>query len=122
MAEEKRSSFSCAQIPVLTLLGRQNRLPAVDNLEMLKSSILQYGLCVPLLVSRSMQILSGTEMFLAACAVGFSTVPVLIAPELPLRMRRQIKALHEEQLVCAEWDTIAAALDDTRTADNGRQV
>jgi len=103
--------FQCALVPVTFLLGRQNYLPAVENLDMLKANVLQYGIRVPLLVSRSYRVTCGAEILLAACAVGIARVPVLISPDLPPSLRRQIKSLHYDLLISPEWDAIGASLD-----------
>ena len=105
--------FQCALVPVAFLLGRQNYLPAVENLDMLKANVLQYGIRVPLLVSRSYRVTCGAEILLAACAVGIARVPVLISPDLPLPLRKKIKNLHYDLLTSAEWDAIGASLDDS---------
>lgn len=105
--------FQCALVPVAFLLGRQNYLPAVENLDQLKANVLQYGFRVPLLVSRSFRVISGTEILLAACAVGIARVPVLISPDIPLPLRKKIRNLHYDLLTSTEWDAIGASLDDS---------
>lgn len=105
--------FQCALVPVTFLLGRQNYLPAMENLDMLKANVRQYGIRIPLLVSRSFRILSGTEILLAACAVGIARVPVLISPDLPIPLRKKIRNLHYDLLTSTEWDAIGASLDDS---------
>lgn len=105
--------FQCALVSVAFLLGRQNYLPAVENLDQLKANVLQYGFRVPLLVSRSFRVISGTEILLAACAVGIVRVPVLISPDLPIPLRKKLKNLHYDLLTSTEWDAIGASLDDS---------
>ena len=105
--------FQCALVPVAFLLGRQNYLPAVENLDQLKANVLQYGFRVPLLASRSFRVISGTEILLAACAVGIARVPVLISPDLPIPLRKKIRSLHYDLLTSTEWDAIGASLDDS---------
>ena len=103
--------FQCASVPAAVLIGRQNYLPPVENFNMLKANVLQYGIRVPLLVSRSMRIIAGTELFLAAFAVGIRSVPVLISPDLSPFLKSELKRLHMELLTCSEWDAIGASLD-----------
>lgn len=110
MSKPVAEVFQCASVPAAVLIGRQNYLPPVENFNMLKANVLQYGIRVPLLVSRSMRIISGTELFLAAFAVGIRSVPVLISPDLSPFLKKELKRLHYDLLTCSEWDTIGASL------------
>ena len=99
------------QVPVMELLGAQARLRAVDNLERMKANIAEYGFLAPVMLGRDRQIAAGCEQFLAACALGWDTVPCVLEAQLDEDERAYCRALLEEATRIAAWDDLAEDLD-----------
>lgn len=101
------------EIPIRDLLVKQFYMPEVKCFDLLMASISEYGMCVPILVSRSLRIVSGTPHVLAALALGWTKVPVVFCRSVSPEQVRLIQALHKEQLISCEWDAVTEKFDQS---------
>lgn len=92
------------------LLGKQECLAAVENLQMLRSNICEYGFLQPVILDDKGRIVAGCEQFLAAVSIGWVDVPCVWKKDLTEEEFSYAKTLLRQELCSAEWDAIAASL------------
>ena len=80
-------------VPVMELLGKQQRLGAVENLDALKANIGEYGFLAPVMLDRHYHIVAGCEQFLAAVARGAAFVPAVFEHQLDQDERIYVRGM-----------------------------
>lgn len=98
-------------IYALELMGGQQRLACVPDLGYLRGLIQEYGITVPVLLDKRRTIVSGCEVFLAACSLGSANVPCVILDDLPERVQRELLDLSRRQLSEPDWPALGQELD-----------
>lgn len=104
-------NYKYSMIPTIQLLGGQNYLPAVPHLDRLQALLGEYGFVVPVIIERDFKIISGCEIMLAACSLGWESVPCLFRSDVYPCDLTLFQQLAQEQLVNCEWDEIGAKID-----------
>ena len=98
-------------IYALDLMGGQRRLACVPDLSYLRGLIREYGITVPILIDKHLMILSGCEVFLAACSLGTARIPCVVLDELPVRVQQALLELSQRQLTDPDWPALGQELD-----------
>lgn len=101
-----------AYIATLALLGKQQRLKAVEELEQLKANIAEYGFLAPVMLDRHDHVIAGCEQLLAACAVGMDAVPVVYEHRLTEDERIYTRGILAAELKEASWGDLAGLYDE----------
>lgn len=99
------------QQSVMRLMGKQERLPRVENLQMLQSNIREYGFLAPIVLDDRDNIVAGCEQFFAAVSIDFRTVPCIYRKSLTDEEFSYCKAIFQQELCQADWDSIAMAME-----------
>lgn len=100
-----------AYVTTLSLLGKQQRLKAVEELDRLKANIAEYGFLAPVMLDRHDHVIAGCEQLLAACAAGMDTVPVVYEHRLTEEERIYNRGILAAELKEASWDDLAGLYD-----------
>lgn len=98
-------------ICALELMGGQRRLACVPDLSYLRGLIREYGITVPILLDKHRTIVSGCEVFLAACSLGTPHIPCVVLDDLPERVRQALLELSRRQLTDPDWPALGQELD-----------
>lgn len=104
-------------VPVMELLGKQQRLGAVENLDMLKANIGEYGMLAPVMLDRHYHIVAGCEQFLAAAARGAAFVPAVFEHQLDQDERIYVRGVLRSEVQEPSWDELVRYCD--RYMDGG---
>lgn len=98
-------------VPVMELLGKQQRLGAVENMDALKANIGEYGFLAPVMLDRHYHIVAGCEQFLAAAARGMAFVPAAFEHELSQGERIYVRGVLRSEVQAPSWDELARYCD-----------